>query len=138
MIHRESAYKVSCSPKVDGRDSSVRKAIRPTEGKDCSGTVLFRPQAVRGRTPLSAVVTVGRFLAVSPPLKTVRTLRLNRGRAEPLPDAPHEVFQIVAGSGSTRPGGAVSPLDFQTLKSALTTRFRDPCGYFPLAHVPTP
>src|SRR5208337_737300 len=45
----------------------------------------------------------GTNVAVWSSFKPVRTSRLNRGRAEPLPDGPHKVFQIVAGSGSAAP-----------------------------------
>lgn len=74
----------------------VSAAIDPSAERSANrGQRLFWNCALwaTGRLGSDAAVIIGRRDGGT-------NVALNRGRAEPLPDAPHKVFQIVAGSGS--------------------------------------
>ena len=95
--------------------SRLAAAIDPSAERSANrGQRLFWNCALwaTGRLGPDAAVIIGRRdggtnVAAWSSFKPVRTSRLNRGRAEPLPDAPHKVFQIVAGSGSAAPSALV-------------------------------
>ncbi len=104
-ISCDQQYIPSCSPKVGGRDSSVRRAIRPAEDDNRFLELCFlchRPS--EARTPAAAFITAA---GLSGGAAVHRVARRAHPRSRAAPHRLfHEIFRLVA--GERVPGGSVS------------------------------